>query len=85
MYIKKKIIIISHPNGNGVAESEVEQADEFNGQCTDVFNKNEHSKVSLPNRSAPFMNNIVVSAVGVTELLKDLNPSKALGPDELHR
>ena len=30
------------------------------------------------------MNDIVVSAVGVTKLLKDLNPSKALGPDELH-
>ena len=60
-------------NGNGVAESELEQADEFNGQFTDVFNKNEHSLVSLPNRSAPFMNDIVVSAV--TKLLKDLNPS----------
>ena len=33
---------------------------------------------------APFMNDIVVSAVGVTKLLKGLNPSKALGPDELH-
>ena len=29
------------------------------------------------------MNDIVVSAVGVTKLLKGLNPSKALGPDEL--
>ena len=53
----------------------------FNGQFTDVFNKNEHSQVPLPNRSAPFMNDIVVSAVGVTKLLKGLNPSKALGPD----
>ena len=40
-------------NGNGVAESELEQADEFNGQFTDVFNKNEHKQVPLPNRSAP--------------------------------
>ena len=30
------------------------------------------------------MNNIVVSDVGVTKLLKGLNLSKALGPDELH-
>ena len=30
------------------------------------------------------MNDIVVSAVGVTKLLKGLNPSKALEPDELH-
>ena len=70
-------------NGNGVAELELEQADEFNGQFMDVFNKNEYSQVPLPNRSAPFMND-VVSAVGVTKLLKGFNPSKALGPDELH-
>ena len=30
------------------------------------------------------MNDIVVSAIGVTKLLKALNPSKVLGPDELH-
>ena len=55
-----------------------------NGQFTDVFNKNEHSQVPLPNRSAPFMNDSVVSAVGAANILKGLNPSKALGPDELH-
>ena len=49
-----------------------------------MFNKNEHSQVLLPTRSAPIMNDVVVSAVGVTKLLKGLNPSKALGPDELH-
>ena len=70
-------------NGNGVASSELEQADEFNGQFTDVFNKNEHSQVPLSNRPPPFMNDIVVSAVRVTKLLKGLNPSKALGHDEL--
>ena len=36
----------------------------------DVFNKNEHSQVPLPNRSAPFMNDIAVSAVGVTNFSK---------------
>ena len=71
-------------NGNGVAESELEQADEFNGRFTDVFNKNERSQVPLPNRPAPFMKAIVVSAVGITKPLKGLNPSKALGSDELH-
>ena len=30
------------------------------------------------------MEDIVVTAEGVTKLLKGLNPSKALGPDELH-
>ena len=49
-----------------------------------MFNKNEHSQVPLPDQSAPFMNDIVVSDVGVTKLLKSLNPSKALRPDELH-
>ena len=51
-------------NGNSVAELELEQADEFNGQFTDVFNKSEHSQVPFPNRSALFMNDIVVSAEG---------------------
>ena len=30
------------------------------------------------------MEDIVATKEGVTKLLKDLNPSKALGPDELH-
>ena len=30
------------------------------------------------------MEDIVVTKEGVTNLLKGLNPSKALGPDELH-
>ena len=60
------------------------KAEEFNGQFTDVFNKNEHTQVPLLDRSAPFMNDIVVSKDGVIKLLKGLNPSKALGPDELH-
>ena len=38
----------------------------------------------LLDRSAPFMTDIAVSKDGVIKLLKGLNPSKALGPDELH-
>ena len=53
-------------------------------QFTDVFSKNEHTQVPLLDRSAPFMNDIAVSKDGVIELLKGLNPSKALGPDELY-
>ena len=49
-----------------------------------MFNKSEHTQVPLPNHSAPFLKEIHVSAEGVTKLLKGLNPSKALGPDELH-
>ena len=70
--------------GTGITASEIEQDEEFNGQFTDVFNKSDHSGVPFLSRSAPFMDDIVVSNEGVTKLLKGLNPSKALGPDELH-
>ena len=50
-----------------------------------MFNKNEHTQVPLLDRSTPFMDDIVVSKDGVTKLLKGLNPSKVLGPDELYR
>ena len=49
-----------------------------------MFNKNEHTLVPLLDRSALFVNDIAVSKDGVIKLLKGLNPSKALGPDELH-
>ena len=82
--VRKKTPKVKRKNGKGVAQSDLEKAEEFNGQFTDVFNKNEHIQVPLLDRSAPFMNDIVVSKDGVTKLLKGLNPSKALGPDELH-
>ena len=71
-------------NGGGGAQSESEKAAEFNGQFTDVFTKSEYSQVPLLDRSAPFMEDLVVTKEGVTKLLKGLNPSKALGSDELH-
>ena len=74
---KRKTRKVKRRKGSGLAESELEQADEFNGQFTDVFNKTEHTQVPLPSRSAPFMEDIHVSAEGVIKLLKDLNPSKA--------
>ena len=70
--------------GSGLAQSDFEKASEFNGQFTDVFTKIEHSQVPLLDRSAPFMEDIVVTKEGVTKLLKGLHPSKALDPDELH-
>ena len=70
--------------GSGLAQSDFEKASEFNGQFADVFTKSEHSQIPLLDRSAPFMENIVVTKEGVTKLLKGLNPSKALGPRELH-
>ena len=70
--------------GGGVAQSESEKAAEFNGQFTDVLTKYEYSQVPLLDRSAPFMEDIVVTKEGVTKLLKGLSHSKASGPDELH-
>ena len=75
---------LKRKNGKSVAQSDLEKAEEFNGQFTDVFNKNEHTQVPLLDRSALFMDDIVVSKDGAIKLLKSLNPSKALGPDELH-
>ena len=42
-------------NGSGIAQSEFEKAEEFNGQFSDVFTKSEHKHVPLMDRSAPFM------------------------------
>ena len=75
---------LKRKNEKGVAQSDLEKAEEFNGQFKDVFNKNKHTQVPLLGRSAPFMNDIVISKDGVIKLLKGLNPSKALGPDEPH-
>ena len=76
--------LLKKRGGAGITASEIEQTEEFIGQFTDVFNKNDHSEVPFLSRSAPFMDDIVVSNEGVTKRLKGLNPSKALGPDELH-
>ena len=46
--------------------------------------KKEHTQIPLLDRSAPFINDIAVFKVGVIKLLKGLNPSTALGSDELH-
>ena len=71
-------------DGSGLAESESDHAEEFNGQFTDVFTQSRFNEIPLIGRSAPRMNGIVVSTEGVTKLLKCLNPSKVMGPDELH-
>ena len=55
-------------SGNGVAQSDLEKAEEFNGQFTDVFSKNEHSLSPLLDRSSFFMDDIVVSKERVTKL-----------------
>ena len=52
---------LKRKNGKGVAQTDLEKTEEFNGQFTDMFNKNKHTQVPLLDRSAPFMNNIVIS------------------------
>ena len=56
--------------GGGLAQSDFKKASEFNSQFTDVFTKSEHSQVPLLDRSAPSMEDIVVTKEGVTKLLK---------------
>ena len=51
------------------------------GMCSPKLNT---IRFLLLDRSAPFMEEFVVTKEGVTKLLTGLNPSKALGPDELH-
>ena len=47
--------------GSGLVRSDFEKASELNGQFTDVFTKIEHSQFPLLDRSAPFMEDIVVT------------------------
>ena len=61
---------LKRKNGKGVAQSDLEKAEEFNGQFTDVFNKNKHTQVPLLDRYAPFMNYSVVSNDGVIKFSK---------------
>ena len=71
---------LKRKNGKGVAQSDLEKAEEFNGQITDEFNKNEHTQVPLLDRSVSFMNDIVISKTvelhpkGTKELATELGP-----------
>ena len=64
--------------------SELERAEEFNGQISDVFTKSECKQFPILDRSVPFMHDIVVTKEGVTKLLRGLKPSIAVGHNELH-
>ena len=70
--------------GSGLAQSDFEKASEFNGQFTGGFTKTEYIQVPLLDKSATFIEDIVVTKEGVKKLLKGMSPSKALGPDDLH-
>ena len=63
--IKDNIPPLKRSSGRGLAESATEQAEEFNGQFTDVFSKTSESEVPLLEKSAPPMSDIHVSNEGV--------------------
>ena len=63
-------------NGGGVAQSESEKAAEFNGQFTTVFTKSEYSQVPLLDRSAPFMEDIVLNLNSLLVKRQIDNPSQ---------
>ena len=48
--------------------SETEQAEEFNGQFTDVFSKTSESEVPLLEKSSPSVSDIHVSNEGVIKI-----------------
>ena len=47
-----------------------------------VFSKTSENEVSLLEKSALPMSKIHISNEGVIKMMKGLNPSKALGPDD---
>ena len=53
-----------------MTESDSVQAEEFNEQFTDIVTQSRFNETPLLGRSAPRMNDIVVSTEGVTKLLK---------------
>ena len=63
---------------SGFAQSDFEKASEFNGQFKDVFTKSEHSQVSLLDRSAPFMEDIVVTIGRSNKITERSEPLKSL-------
>ena len=67
---------LKRKNGKGVAQSDFEKAEDFR-MCSIKMN-------TTRSRFWIGLNDIDVSKDGVITLLKGLNPSKALGPGELH-
>ena len=69
---------------NTIAEKDLDKAETLNTQFTSVFTHTKYESVPLLERKVPIMNEIKVTVSGVTKLLKNINPSKACGPDGLH-
>ena len=75
MYINRQIKVtqcispLKKRNGSGIAQSELEKAEEFKGQISDVLTKSQYKQVHLLDRSALFMHDIVVIKDEVTKRL----------------
>ena len=63
---KKRCPPLKKRQRSGLAQLDIKKSSEFNGQFTGLFTKTEHSQVPLLDRSAPFMDDIVVTKEGVT-------------------
>ena len=70
--------------GEKLAETNLEKAEILNRQFSSVFTR--ECIISIPYQPAvtPRMENITVLIAGVCKLLKNLDPTKACGPDEIH-
>ena len=72
-------------NHNGrLCETNKEKANALNEQFSKVFTKKIYNTVPLQTPLVPKMDRIEVTTEGVMNLLKNLDVSKAAGPDEMH-
>jgi len=60
-----------------------QKAEALNSQFQSVFTHETSPDLHNPLTQIPLMPNIVITSAGVLKLLKNLNPSKASGPDNL--
>ena len=66
------------------ANTDQEKAEALNEQFCSVFTKTNLSSVPYIKPNVDKMKDIVITEKGVAKLLSGLNPSKAMGPDQLH-
>jgi len=69
-------------NGRLVTDAR-EKAEALNNQFESVFTRETACTIDLPPSNIPSIPDIQITAPGVFKLLKDLQPHKAPGPDEL--
>src|SRR5260221_4024738 len=68
---------------HGMATTDADKAKELSLQFSSVFTREDKENIQLTDHNVPSMPDIVVTEPGVLKLLRNLNPRKAKGPDEL--